>query len=195
VVSFGCVHDSARSPSIGWVLGTTAEPALTFTSRLMQYESGIIVLNGMVCVRIEVNRQDGLAEAEHAPRFGGCASAVVGFSSSTAGPTVLAATAAPPNLSMSRRVISMVILLMCPVATCRSTPASIRMALDSSAFCRAVNEKTAVSTASEGKPRYNGSVIRRAPFVPIVVLLLAGSILAAPRACSFRPAARSSTGM
>ena len=36
VVSFGCVHDSARSASIGCVPGTTDGPAFTFTSRLMQ---------------------------------------------------------------------------------------------------------------------------------------------------------------
>src|SRR5262252_5470919 len=36
VVSFGWLHDSARSPSIGRVPGTTWEPAFTFTSLLMQ---------------------------------------------------------------------------------------------------------------------------------------------------------------
>src|SRR5262252_10146464 len=36
VVSFGWLHDSARSPSIGGVPGTTWEPAFTFTSLLMQ---------------------------------------------------------------------------------------------------------------------------------------------------------------
>ncbi len=41
-------HDSARSPSTGWVPGTTAEPPLTFTRRLYAKDSGIIVENAIV---------------------------------------------------------------------------------------------------------------------------------------------------
>src|SRR5205085_5363 len=41
VVSFGCVHDSARSPSIGKVPGTTDGPTLWRTRRLWVKLSGI----------------------------------------------------------------------------------------------------------------------------------------------------------
>jgi hypothetical protein len=44
VVSFGCVHDSARSPSMGNVPGATPGPALCRSSRLWVKLSAMWVL-------------------------------------------------------------------------------------------------------------------------------------------------------
>src|SRR4051794_13597544 len=44
VVSVGCVHDSARSPTIGKVPGVTDAPARCFTSRLCVYVASVCSL-------------------------------------------------------------------------------------------------------------------------------------------------------
>src|SRR5438034_7032613 len=50
VVSFGCVHDSARSGSIANVPGTTDGPALCFTRRLCVKVSGICTRYAVVSI-------------------------------------------------------------------------------------------------------------------------------------------------
>src|SRR5262249_6349289 len=82
VGSFGCVHASVRSLSSGCVPGTTAGPALTFNNRLMQYDSGIIVLKAMVWCGSKCTGRTACRSRKTPPRFGVCASAVDGAATS-----------------------------------------------------------------------------------------------------------------
>src|SRR5215831_6230166 len=100
VVSFCCAHDSARSDSIGYVIGFTEGPAFTLTSRLYTNESGTIVTNEIVWWGSKCRGSAWNVRRSTPPFFGVCASAGRGARPSCAAPS---ASAAPPTLRASRR--------------------------------------------------------------------------------------------
>src|SRR5262249_60345880 len=94
------VHDSARSGSIGYVIGFTEGPAFTLTSRLYTNESGTIVTNEIVWWGSKCRGSAWNVRRSTPPFFGVCASAGRGARPSRAAPS---ASVAPPTLRASRR--------------------------------------------------------------------------------------------
>src|ERR1700730_3847425 len=103
-VSFGCVHDSARSPSTGNVPGCTPGPALCFSKRLCVNERLIIVhqltvrcgSNPLGSVKAQIRKTP--------PRLGVWASALPGSIRRPPAPTAPAVAAMLPSLRRSRRL-------------------------------------------------------------------------------------------
>src|SRR5215470_1063801 len=101
VVSVGCVHDSARSPSMGNVPGVTAGPALWRTRRLCVKDRAACVLKLDVSMPSKCNGSTP-RRARVPPRFGG--PSVPAAQARVVGVSTVPAAAPPARASSRRRV-------------------------------------------------------------------------------------------